>query len=368
MYITPISFLPVQKFNKTQNISFQSINYKKGKEDFDNINKDFAEAYKSFINTDFNSATLEAVCAQSKVAADLEETEMKYKILNDFLEDGDNLNANAGEKIEQFLRAQSLLGNDRGFNKIVGHDEIKNKLNKEFAINKILKAQVAENVKIPDCLLFFGPTGCGKTFFATALAEQTLSDISIIDSSDVLDEEEIFDKIMKAAQKTKENFDKTGKRTMIILNESDLALYKNSPIEDKFVDFVKNCADKYKCTMFLSTNHPLDMSNKILSNDIISLKIPVPNPDNNSIYLYLKQKIHKINPQVSIDNIMKLINEDKSRVYSFSSFNNLLEIVGKQDPKFQEASILSILKDSAKALSIKAASLNEFKEAVKTFC
>ena len=65
---------------------------------------------------------------------------------------------------------------------------------------------------------------------------------------------------------------------------------------------------------------------------------------------------------------MEQINKDKSRVYSFSSLNNLLEMVGKQDPQFKEVSILNILKDSGKGLAIKAASLNTFKDAVKSLC
>ncbi len=368
MYIAPITFLNGKNFNKLKQVAFTGIDYQKGKKDFDEINKDFDEVYDRFTKTDFTSTTFEAVKEQSKIANDLEQLSMRYKILDEFLNDGVNLKANVGEKITEFLRAQSLLSSDCGFNKIIGHDDIKTKLNKEFAIDKILKSQVAENVEVPNSILFFGPTGCGKTYFATALAEQTLSNVSLIDATNALNEEDVFDEILKLAQKSKDNFDKTGKRTMIVLNESDFVLYKESPIENKFIDFVKDCSDKYKCTMFLSTNNPLDISDKILSKELTPLRVPLPNPDEKSIFMYLKQKIHKINSSVSIPKIMSYINDDKTRCYSFSSLNNLLEMAAKEDPKLGEEVILNILKSQGNSLSIRTASLNVFKDAVKILC
>lgn len=365
MRIAPIAFntqQPKITFNANNKIDYETT-----KRDLDQISNDFNVVYDKYKKTDFKSHDVNAVETQSQVTKEIENISERFKILDRFLSDGDNIKSNALEIIEQFTNAQRRLDKHSGFNKIIGHDEIKEQLKEEFSINKILKSQVMDDIKVPNSLLFFGPTGCGKTYFATALAEQSITKYVTIDSKSK-SEDEIFAEILNAAQKSKEHFDKTGQRSIIVYNEADAVLYEGSPIEKAFLEFIKDCSDKYKCTMFLTSNYPLDISPEILSDAVTPLKIAVPNPDNKMIYTYLKNKIHTINKSVNIENIAATIALEPKR-FSFSELNDIIDEALKLDPTLKEKTLVTVVKSKIKAMNgISKHSLETFENAVKTLC
>lgn len=61
----------------------------------------------------------------------------------------------------------------KGFSQIGGYNDIKNKLQILF-IDKLDDEKAGKYLvePIPNAIMFFGPTGCGKTTFANALAQE----------------------------------------------------------------------------------------------------------------------------------------------------------------------------------------------------
>ncbi len=362
--------VPVAIHTQKTQIAFKAknkIDYETTKRDLDKISRDFNTAYDKYTKTDFKSSDLVSVNKQAEVTKEIEDVAERFKILDRFLSEGTDIKSNAGDIIDRFLIAQKQLDKSCGFNKIIGHDKIKERLNQEFAINTILKSQVKNDIKVPNSLLFFGPTGCGKTYFATALAEQSITKYVTVNSK-AKQEEEILAEIINAAQKSKEHFDKTGQRSIIVYNEADAVLYEGSPIEKAFLEFVKDCSDKYKCTMFLTSNYPLDISPAILSDTVTPIKIPVSYPDNQTIFTFLKNKIHSINKSVNIERIAEVIAQEPKN-FSFSELNDIIEEALKLDPSLKENGLLSVVKSKVKTMNgISKHSRETFENAVKTLC
>lgn len=167
-----------------------------------------------------------------------------------------------------------------GFSRIAGYDTEKMVLDKYF-ISEIKKEQNGEKANVPNAVLFFGPTGNGKTTFAKAFANETgcrLAAINIsVDKLSANDSKKNFyNKLFQKAQQSEEYFQKTGKRTIIFIDEITKVADKNSPILPELDEFLKTCSKKYHCTVFCATNHPLDigLDTKSIFPFIISLDPP----------------------------------------------------------------------------------------------
>ncbi len=211
------------------------------------------------------------------------------------------------EIIEDFFkRMKELNAQNKGFKRISGYNGIKEYLKKTFVFNSMLREKTSLGATIPNAYLFFGPTGCGKTTFALALAEQSLSNILYV-TPDNREPKEIMDEIIKKAQIAKESYEKSKDktRTIILLNEFDTIAYQDSPIVDDLVKFLSNCADKYKCTLFLTTNFPLDIDEKILSKDVIPEVVAVPPADRETAKQIIENHLQKTGkPLMTTDKIL----------------------------------------------------------------
>jgi len=226
-----------------------------------------------------NSAEREKIVAQSlNVYEDLNAKIQKARQILDIKRTEE---AEDDEKIiEAFFAEMARLSQTKGFNRISGYDDIKAQLETDFILKTMLREKTSMGAKIPNAFLFFGPAGCGKSTFAKAVAEQSLSNIEII-MPEAKEPQEVFDDILQKAQKAKENYENSEdkRRTIILIDEFDCLGYEDSPIIEQLKDFMKTCADEYKCTLFLTTNYPLDLDKEILSKDITPRKIAVPPAD-----------------------------------------------------------------------------------------
>ena len=151
-----------------------------------------------------------------------------------------------------------------GFKKIAGYDTEKYVLNKYF-ISEIEKEQKGEPANVPNAVLFFGPTGNGKTTFAKAFANETGCKLvpirTKVEGQFINQKYDLFLKILlEQAQKAEERYQKTGIRSIIFIDEITKVADKNSPILSELTDFFANCSNKYHCTMFCASNHPLNIN------------------------------------------------------------------------------------------------------------
>lgn len=217
----------------------------------------------------------------------------QIKNLNDQLKEAYSENANAhkdyiaeAEKLEKTKQHQEILTKretGKGWNKMAGFESVKKQL-EEYFINNLALQKGGHNPPFPNSILFYGPKGTGKTRFAEAFAEQSKCNFVPIDM--MQDDEDILDELKAAGKKAKKLYEASGDkktRTIILLDEID-SIAKLSESEKKemkkegsgFYDetnagmlkkFLSNCAEKYKCTVFMTTNYPLNIDSDLLSDE-----------------------------------------------------------------------------------------------------
>ncbi len=261
--------------------------------------------------------------------SDIRELNKDYEALNSILDKTSSINYSQDALIiSKFIEQMSRLSKDKGFNKIAGYDDIKNYLYNEFVLKVMAKEKTSQGANVPNAFLFYGPTGCGKTLFAKALAQQTLSNVISVESSAGNSEEETFDTIIKYAQEAKENYENNDKkqRTIIILNEAEFLLYEDSPVLDKFREFLQNCAKDYKCTMFLTSNYPLDIDKSILSNEITPYKLYVREPNRDDAEKIIEKRLETLQRKpIDTQKLLDKLFENSNEIYSNAQIENIID-------------------------------------------
>lgn len=193
----------------------------------------------------------------------------------------DEVLANANYIIETVRKYEALYQktNHKGFGKIAGYDNIKQELTKMFGV-PLLKKQ-----NVPNAILLYGQKGSGKNLFGAAMATQ----FDCYDGGSMLlkiGDDLNFDKLMEIAEDARAKFVKTGKRTIIQINEVEYfgnnqttSFFKRLKGRPKnFAEFLSNCADKYGCTIMASTNSPEEIDKPVLE-QMKPLYVPPANRD-----------------------------------------------------------------------------------------
>ena len=174
------------------------------------------------------------------------------------------------------------LGN--GFADVAGMDELKEQLQSDV-INLLKDQERAKGLglHIPNGLLFYGPPGCGKTFFAEKFAEQMKCNYMYVKCSDVASpyihggQEKIAAIFEEARQKAP---------SIIFLYEID-ALVKNRNKQsnvseagevNEFLEQLNNCGHD-KVLVIGATNKPREIDEAALRSGKLELKYYIPLPD-----------------------------------------------------------------------------------------
>lgn len=215
---------------------------------------------------------------------------------------------NLKAEVEEARRATQIqeellkVKKNKGWDKISGYFSEKEALNSGFmqavGLEKAGNKEIGE--LIPNGILFFGPTGNGKTTFAKAFAEQSkcILEETMPGTSDFMDN------LYKIAEKSKETFKKTNQRTIILMDEFDSIGLKaelggNKALIGQLKAFMATCANKYKCTLFLTTNNPQDIDPILLADERTPLRVFLDPPNNENAshvfqhYLEGKSKVSK---------------------------------------------------------------------------
>ena len=196
-------------------------------------------------------------------------------------------------RLDIIKRRKELL-DKKGFSKIAGYLDEKSKIQTEF-LDKLDDEKSGKYLAtpIPNAILFYGPTGCGKTTFVKALAEEADCNLETIQcrGTQKAKEQQIYDTLMGyedneievpgLLEKAQEEFLKTGKRTIILIDEFDRFFGKD--VSNKFISEMKgileSCSEDNHVTFFLTTNKPQKIPYELRNSHRIAPSYPLDPPN-----------------------------------------------------------------------------------------
>ena len=170
-----------------------------------------------------------------------------------------------------------------GFRDVAGMDELKQLVTEGF-INVLNNQECAKAFGItPPSLLFYGPAGCGKTFFAEKIAEEVGINFMKVVPDDLAStlvhgtQEKIGEVFRKAERKapTLIFFDEFD--TMVPQRTNDDRSYQNGETNE-FLCMLNNAAEK-GIYVLAATNHPERIDKAVLRTGRIDELIYVDMPD-----------------------------------------------------------------------------------------
>lgn len=174
--------------------------------------------------------------------------------------------------IEEIHKKMNEITNEKGFGKLAGYSNEKEIL-MHLVGNSIILEKDGQAVNVPNSILFFGPKGNGKTLFAESFAEQL--DCNCIKIENTLNDYENIKNLNDIALKAQENFEKTGVRTILHIDEFDDYAPKSSKILGPLKSFLDKCSKKYHCTIFATSNFPEKIDDILLRDGRFDVKVPI---------------------------------------------------------------------------------------------
>lgn len=374
------NFNPRQNYHSTPFLSTQKNISFKSEPDFFERNIDYIEVEKTLAILDDKLAKLlkegeelrtkefssirEKMFATKNYNTKLEQIRTEYKKIRDLFDVcKENNIAKTAKIMTKFLQQMESLGNNKGFDRIVGYENIKNELKNKFILDTVLKDKVSDKVDVPNAILFYGPTGCGKTTFAKALAEHALMNIYIVNTAD-MSEVDAMNMIENYANQSKEQYNKSEikQRSIIVIDEANAIAYEDSPIIDRLKKLIQNCSKDYKCTLFLTTNHPLNLPSELLK-EITPFKIPVIPPDETTIKAILDKKLKQAGCNKCVDTqyIAEKMSTNPTRMYSNSDISRIIDDLLLQTPNPTTKEFLNLMNDDFHKPTITIKKLSKFK-------
>ena len=343
----------------TNTLSFGNDSFEKNDNTFDETAK-LRKRYEQINQERMKKVYDSSLESQEELMRENERTLREYKKINEILDKSDKQNYSKDfDVISKFLDAMDNIEKNKGFNRISGYEEIKEKLKEEFILSTIMKDRTSQGVDVPNIVLFYGPSNNGKTTFAQALAEQSLSNIVTI----IGGEDDAMEMIKNAAQKALKNYNESPdkKRTIIVVNEAELLANECSFDIEKFKNFIKDCSSKYKCTLFLTSNTPLFIDNDILAQT--NFKVPVGTADRKTCKEIIVDNFNTLNikPEGNIDNLVNAFFVNPEKFYANGDIVNILRSTLQDKPNATISDFIKTLKKYEKT-TISVEDINNFEE------
>ena len=240
------------------------------------------------------------------------------------------------EQAKEELRSKNISNHALG--RIAGYDGLKVFLNTAYC--DPVKNKVGE---VPSTILFYGPSGLGKTELGRALAEDTGARFRK-ENIGLKPDRKVLSKIKEYLNENEEASRTTGRYGIIQLNEIDGFLSDDKTLNDEFTEIIKDCVQKYHTTIFITTNNPLKINDKILNN--IGLKIAVNPPDKDDVKSIIRHYASgKEIKDFNLEEIAKLLNEGNSGCsYSNAQIKNIIENLPKDCTQSDLVNIIKALK------------------------
>lgn len=207
--------------------------------------------------------------------------------------------------VVQAKEKKSASKHSNGFEDVAGMDELKQMVTEGF-INVLRNQEYAQAYGIaPPSLLFYGPTGCGKTFFAEKIAEEVGINFMKVVPDDLAStlvhgtQEKIGEVFRKAESKapTLIFFDEFD--AMVPQRTNDDRNYQNGEINE-FLCMLNNAAEK-GIYVLAATNHPERIDKAVLRTGRIDEIIYVDMPDVKARESLFKLELSKLPSAEDID-------------------------------------------------------------------
>ena len=218
-----------------------------------------------------------------------------------------------------------------GFQDVAGMDELKQMVIEGF-INVLNNKDCAKAFRIkPPSLLFSGPAGCGKTFFAEKIAEEVGVHFIKVVPDDIASplvhgtQEKIAAVFHQAAEHAP---------TLIFFDEFDAMVPKRSNDDrnyqngetNEFLCMLNNASEK-GIYVLAATNHPERIDKAVLRTGRIDELIYVDMPDNEARESLFKLALSKLPIAEDID-FAKL--SDMTKGYNCSDINYIIQVASRK--------------------------------------
>ena len=218
-----------------------------------------------------------------------------------------------------------------GFGDVAGMDELKQLVTEGF-INVLNNQECAKAYGItPPSMLFYGPAGCGKTFFAEKIAEEVGINFMKIVPDDLAStlihgtQEKIGEVFRKAERKapTLIFFDEFD--AMVPRRSNDDHNYQNGEVNE-FLCMLNNAAER-GVYVLAATNHPERIDKAVLRTGRIDEMIYVDMPDSKARESLFRLELSKLPVAEDIDYV-KLA--DLTKGYNCSDISYIVKVASRK--------------------------------------
>ena len=174
----------------------------------------------------------------------------------------------------------------------LGYDEVNIQFRED---DEFTRSQIEQ--RVPDCVGF-------------TVMEDKANYIQIKSSGDLA---ENLAKIEDAASKSKSLFEKTGKRTIILIEDFEKFAPKNSRIIGPLKGFMDDIPETSKLTIFATSTDPIAVDDILLRDGRFDLKMSMPPANKNTIIKVLKHFLEKFRiNELQFEGIIKQIFQNES--------------------------------------------------------